>query len=114
MKTLRPLFGLFVVVAVFYVAWKIVPPYFNEYQFEDAIDEVSRYAAYNTQKTEQDIREDVAKKAHEFDIPLTADQIKVLRQGAEITISADYTVRVDLPLYPFNLTFHPATKNKRI
>ncbi len=114
MKTLRPLFGLFVVVAVFYTAWKIVPPFFNEWQFEDAIEEVSRYAAYNQQKTEQDIREDVAKKAHEFDIPLIADQIKVLRQGAEITISADYTVLVDLPIHPFTLTFHPATKNKRI
>lgn len=114
MKTVRSLFGLFVVVAVFYVAWKIVPSYFNEYQFEDAIEQVARYSAYQNQKTEQDIRDEVWRKAKEFDIPLTSEQIKVERNGPVITIWADYTVHVDLPIVPFDMKFHPATKGKRL
>jgi hypothetical protein len=114
MKTLRALAGLFVVVAVFYVAFKLIPPYFNEYQFEDAISQEARYSAYNQQKSDQDIRDSVAKKAIELDIPLTSDQIKVQRNGSEISISADYQVHVDLPGYPLDLKFHPNTKSKRL
>lgn len=114
MKTLKSLFGLFLVVAFFYVAWKLVPPYFNEYQFEDAIGQIARYSAYNQQKTEQDIRDEVAKKAGEYDIPLTSEQIKVVRNGAELTISGDYTIHVELPGYAFDLQFHPNSRQKRI
>ena len=114
MKTVRSLFGLLVVVAVFYTAWKIIPPYFNEYQFEDAIAAEARFSSYNQTRTEQDIRDAMAKKAAEYDLPLKADDIHVTRSGPEITIWADYTVHVDLPGYPFDLKFHPNSKNKRI
>ncbi len=114
MKLLRSLFGLFVVVALFYVAWKVAPPYFNEYQFEDAISQTARYSAYNQQKTEQDIRDEVAKKAQDLDIPLTSEQIRVQRNGPEIVISADYVIHVELPGYPLDLSFHPTSKEKRM
>ncbi len=114
MKALRAFSGLFLVVAAFYVAWMLVPPYFNEYQFEDAIAQEARYSAYNQQKTDQDIREAVAKKAREYDIPLTADQINVQRNGSELTIWAEYKIHVDLPLYPIDLKFSPNSKQKRI
>ncbi len=113
MKTVRSLFGVLVVVAVFYTAWKIIPPYFNEYQFEDAIAAEARFSSYNQTRTEQDIRDAMAKKAAEYDLPLKADDIHVTRSGPEITIWADYTVHVDLPGYPFDLKFHPNSKNKR-
>ena len=114
MKTLKSLFGLLVVVVFFYCAWKLIPPYFNEYQFEDAIGQIARYSAYNQQKSEQDIRDEVARKAVEFEIPLTSEQIKVVRNGAELSISADYMIHVDLPGYPLDLQFHPSSKQKRI
>lgn len=114
MKTLKSLFGLFVVVAFFYVAYKVFPPYFNEMQFEDAMGQTAQFSAYSQQKTEQDIKDEVAKKAAEFDIPLTSDQIRVQRNGGEVTISADYTIHVDLPGYPLDLQFHPNSKKKRI
>lgn len=114
MKTVKALFGLLVVVAVFYTAWKIIPPYFSEYQFEDAIAAEARFSSYNQTRSEQDIREAMAKKAAEYDIPLKAEEIHVQRNGSELTIWADYTVHVDLPGYPFDIKFHPNSKNKRI
>ena len=114
MKTLKALLGFAVLVGAFYVAFKLIPPYFNEYQFEDAMEQEARFSVYNMQKSEQDIRESVAKKAHEYGIPLTADQISVVREGTELTISAEYTVHVDLPAYPLNLKFHPSSKGKKI
>lgn len=113
MKTIKALFGLFVVVAIVYVGVKALPPYFANYQFEDVIENETKMNSYN-QKSEQEIREGIVKKARELDIPLTGDQVKVQRMGSELAISADYTVHIDIPLYPFDLHFTPSSKNRRI
>jgi hypothetical protein len=113
MKTIKALFGLFVVVAIVYLGVKTMPPYFANYQFEDIVDNEAKMNSYN-QKTEQEIREGILKKAHDLEIPLTSEQVKVQRMGAELEISADYTVHIDIPVYPFDLHFTPSSKNKRI
>ena len=113
MKTLKALFGLLVVVAIFYLGYKVLPPYFANYQFADVIQNETDMNSYS-QKSEQEIREGIVKKARDLDIPLTSDQVKVQRSGAELAISADYTVHIDIPVYPFDLHFTPASKNKRI
>ncbi len=113
MKTIKALFGLFVMVAIFYMGYKVMPPYFANYQFADAIQNETDMNSYS-QKSEQEIRDNVIKKARDLDITLTSDQVKVQRNGAELAISADYTVHIDIPMYPFDLHFTPASKNKRI
>jgi hypothetical protein len=113
MKTLRALFSVFVLVAAVYAAWLVIPPYFSNYRFQDAIESEARLNAYNN-KPEEEIRQIVAKKARECDVPLQPEQINVMRSGPEISIWADYTVHVDLPGYPLDLKFHPSTKTKRI
>ncbi len=113
MKTIKALFGLFIVVAIVWVGIKALPPYFANYQFEDVIENETKMNSYN-QKSEQEIREGIVKKARELDIPLTTDQVKVQRMGSELAISADYTVHIDIPIYPFDLHFTPSSKNKRI
>ncbi len=113
MKTIKALFGLFIVVAIVYVGVKALPPYFANYQFEDVIENETKMNSYN-QKSEQEIREGIVKKARELDIPLTSDQVTVQRMGSELAISADYTVHIDIPIYPFDLHFTPSSKNKRI
>jgi len=113
MKSIKALFGVFVVATMFYLAWKVLPPYFSNYQFEDELENQARYFSYNM-KSEQEMRETIAKKAHDYDIPLTPEQIKVQHLGNDLSISVDYTVHIDIPVYPFDLHFTPATKNKRI
>ncbi len=113
MKTLKALFGLLVVVAVFYLGYKVMPPYFANYQFQDVIKNETDMNSYS-QKSEQEIKDSVVKKARELDIPLTSEQVTVQRSGPELAISADYTVHIDIPVYPFDLHFTPASKNKKI
>lgn len=110
MKSLKSLLGIAVVVAAFYVAFKLMPVYFNEYQFEDSLEQIARYSAYQQNKTEDDIRNEVMKKAREFDIPIQSEQISIFRQGTNLTISTDYNIHVDLPMYPLDLKFHPSSK----
>lgn len=111
MKTLRALVGLAVVVAGIWLAWKLIPPYFANYQLEDFMTQEARFNTY-TIKSEQDMREAVFKKAQDLEIPLSRDQINVQRGGNSVSIWVDYTVHVDLPYHPIDITFHPSTKNK--
>ena len=111
MKSLKALFGLCVIVGGMYLAWMAFPPYFNNYQLSDSIDEISHFATYNRQ-TDEDIRANVLKEAHSLRINLQPEQVKIQRMQDEVVIWADYTVHIDLPYRPFDLDFHPASKNK--
>lgn len=113
MKSIKALFGLLVVFAIFYLGYKVLPPYFANYQFQDEIQNQAEQMSYS-QKSEQEIRDGIVKKARDYEIPLSGEQVKVLRSGNELTISADYTVHIDIPVYPFDLHFTPSGKNKRI
>jgi hypothetical protein len=114
MKNLKGLLAIFVVVAVFYVGYKVVPVYFSYYQFQDAIEEEARIQSY-TGKSESDMRETVWKKAQQLELPLNSmEQIKVERNGSSVAIGTEYTVHIDLPVHPFELKFQPNSKNKGI
>ena len=114
MKQVKALVGVLIVIAGFYVAFKLMPPYYNQLQFQDAVDNTARNMSY-TPKGEADIREVVLKSARENDIPITSpDQVVVHRIGSEVSISVDYVVHIDLPIYPLDLKFHAESKNKAI
>jgi hypothetical protein len=117
MGTFKMFLGIFVIVAGVYVSAKVIPPYFSNYQFQDAIkDEATRdsYAA----KSETDIQASIFKKAQEYDIPITQEGIHVERQGNQfsgtVIIRAPYVVHVELPGYPLDLHFEASTLNKGV
>ena len=113
MKRLRALLGLLLVVGGVYVAYKLIPPYFNNYQFQDAVETEARENTFSGfPKTEEDIRNRVFKKAQDLDVPVRPEQIQVVKNGTEYIITADYTVHVEMPLYPMDLQFHASSKKK--
>jgi Domain of unknown function (DUF4845) len=109
MKSFRALSGLLLVVAMFYCSYKFLPVYLAAYQFDDAIKEEAKLAAYS-QRSDADIQANVFKKAQDFEIPIKPEGIHVQRSNADLNISADYRVHVDLPLFPLDLDFHPSSK----
>ena len=114
MKSLKALISLAIVVAVFYVGFKVVPVYFSYYQFQDAIEEEARIQSY-TGKSEDDIRETVWKKAQQLELPIASPEaLKVERTGSSVSIQTEYTVHIDIPIHPFDLNFKPNTKGQQI
>lgn len=117
MGTVKAVLGIGVIVLLIIVGIQVIPPYFDNYQFEDAINNEALAATYSN-KSDDDIRNIVYKKAQEMEIPVTPEQIKVHRMGSQgtgtLTIEASYTVHVNLPGYPMDLPFHAQTKNKGI
>jgi len=114
MNKLKLLLALLVIVAAVYVGFQVVPAYYNFYTFQDAIAEEARIQSY-TGKSEADMRQTVWKKVQELELPIASpDQIHVERAGPTVTISTEYTVHIDVPIYPFDLKFAPSTRNKQI
>ena len=117
MGSIKMFLGVFVIVAGVYVAAKIAPPYFENFQFQDAVKDEATHDSY-APKSEDDIRASIFKKAQEYDIPITEDAIQVQRQGnnfnGTIIIHAAYVVHVEMPLYPVDLHFDASTENKGV
>jgi hypothetical protein len=111
MRLLKSLLAILVLVVAVHTLWQVVPPVYDNYQFEDAIREEAMAASYNPKSSEQDIAENVMRKAADLNVPLDREQLQVQREGTQISISADYSVHIDVPLYPFDLTFNPSTKD---
>jgi hypothetical protein len=111
MRTIKALFGLALVVVGVYVAYKLIPPYFNNYQLQDVLENEARMNSYSgIQKSEDDIRNVIIRKAQDLDVPLTPEQVKITRAGTDWVITTDYTIHVDLPVYPMDLQFHASSK----
>ena len=117
MSTIKMFLGLFLIGGAVYLGAKIIPPFFENYQFQDAVKNEATLDTY-TSKNESDIRTAVFRKAQDLEIPITEEQIHVQRQGMQgsglIIIRAPYIVHVDLPGYPMDLHFDASTENRGV
>lgn len=117
MGTVKLIFGFAIFAALVLVGIRIVPPYFANYELEDAIKTESTQSTYST-RSEDDIRESVIKEARNYDIALTPKQVHVARAGGfgqgTLTIDVDYSVPVELPGYSTTIQFHPSSTNKGV
>jgi len=116
MGTIRLILVLAVMVGLVVVCAQVIPPYFSNYEFQDTLENEARLGTYST-KGDDVIRESVFKRAQDLEIPITKEQIKIQRighGGNGVMIETDYTVHIDLPGYPFDVHFHPQTKNKNV
>jgi hypothetical protein len=117
MGRVKMFLGLFMIAGGLYAAMKLFPPYFENYQFQDAIKEEAVRDSY-APKSVDDIRTTVFKKAQELEIPISEESIKVTHEGYQfsgtITIHAAYVVHVDMPGYPLDLHFDASTENKGV
>lgn len=102
-----------IVVLAIYTAWKMVPPYVNDYQLSDMMQEQSRYAMVN-RYTEDQIRDKIYKEIIDLDIPAKKEDIKIVANNNVVKISLDYTVPVDVLMYHTDLHFTPNSETKSL
>lgn len=116
MGIVKAAFGFLAIAAVVVGLFQIAPPMLNNYSFQDDLKTVAMMASANTQKTDEDVRNDVLRKAKERDIPIAPKQITVQHIGtvgmSSVYVAADYSVTVNLPGYSFDMHFTPSSGNK--
>jgi|SRR3954464_9347966 hypothetical protein len=91
----KALFGLAVVLGMVYIGYEFLPPYFANFQFQDDVSSVAKFSSLSN-KSEDDIRNEVIKKATEHDIHLQQEQVKITRDGKQLSIVVNYSVTVSL------------------
>ena len=116
MGTIKLILVLALLVGLVFVSAQVIPPYFANYEFQDALENEARLGTYST-KGDDLIRDSVFKRAQDLEIPVTKEQIKIQRIGPGgngVLIETDYTVHIDLPGYPMDVHFHPQSQNKNV
>ena len=103
---------ILVVIALFQVA----PPIMANFSFQDDLRQVAMMAGANPNRTDDEVCNDVLRKAKEHALPIDANQVKVeriLTPGLmAVYVAADYTVPINLPGYSFDMHFNPTSGNK--
>jgi len=86
------------------------------YSFQDDLRTVALMDSGNLQKTEEDVRNDVVRKAKEQELTVSPKQVTVQRINtpgmSAVYVAADYSVTVNLPGYSFDMHFNPNSGNK--
>jgi hypothetical protein len=96
--------------AFIYVAFKVVPVLVDNFEFQDGVQTIARFATATRQTPEQ-IRTAVLKEAQKDDVPIDSKDVKVDATSGNIKIHVDYSVTVDLTVYQWTLNFHPSVSN---
>jgi hypothetical protein len=116
MGTVKAIIGFLAIVGLAYSGFQIIPPELTNYSFTDDLRNVAMLGGSNPRETDQDLVNEVIKKAHEHQLDLTPEQITVKRIGTvgmpAVFVAADYSVPVSLPGYSFALHFTPSSGNK--
>jgi hypothetical protein len=116
MGTIKALAGFLAVVAVVVAGFQVTPVVLANYSFQDDLKSVAMTAGGNLSKTDEEVRNDVLRKAKEHELPIKPEQVTVQRFGSPglmaVYVAADYTVPVNLPGYSFDMHFNPTSGNK--
>ena len=111
--SISAILSLLFVGALIFLAFKLLPPYINNYQFQDELENMVRTATYSP-VSEQDIRQTVMKQAREMGIVLDDRQVVVQKAKSSVDISVQYEITVDLMVREVVLSFQPSAGNRNI
>jgi hypothetical protein len=113
MKEFRFILGLLVLLVGAFLLYKVVPAYWGDFKLGRLLEEQAQFYTYNA-KSNQEIKTVLAQKANDMDVPISPEQLTVERSAAALSITAVYSVHVELPFYPLDLNFTTATHNKDV
>jgi hypothetical protein len=112
---LNLLLTLLILAAMGISAVKIVPPYVENYQLQDAMNTEAEFALTSyPRKTNDDVRQDIMKQIQDLGIPADPQNLQVEMSGGSVNISLAYSVPINLYVYQFALQFHPHSDNHTI
>ena len=111
--TFSGLLLLLVVASIIFVAYKLLPPYIDNYQLRDSMETISRTATYN-RMSEKEIRDEILSQANKLGIPLDPRDVRVQRSGTTVNIAVQYVITVDLLVRQVDLQFAPSAGNRNI
>ena len=116
MGTIKAILGFLVIIGVIYAGFQVIPPELANYSFQDDLRTIAMTGGANPHETDQQLLDEVIKRAQDHQLTLTPEQVTIQRIGTPgspaVYVAADYSVPVSLPGYSFTLHFTPSSGNK--
>ena len=110
---LRVVIWTALLVAFAYTSYKIIPPYFANYQLED---DLRQEALFSIGKFNDEMERDrIFKLMQTRGVDATKEAIHIQQNDSRgLKILVDYTVPVDLVVYNLQLHFTPSSNNQSL
>jgi hypothetical protein len=103
--------GCLVLAALVFMAILFAPLYVRNMSLQNYVDGIT-HRVENYGKSDDVLRGWVLDKAHELNLPVTEDNVHILRSGGAVRIDVAYMVTVHAPLYTVNLHFYPGAGSR--
>lgn len=103
---------LVVVAVIVFVAVKYVPPRLNAYEFKEFVEQTAIQAPYDPRSTNESIRRIVYEKAMDLKIPLTEEEIQVVKTGDACNITVVVRIPIDFKVKQHVLELDCSTKSR--
>ena len=111
MKRLKTILALAVIGFAILGGWRVGSSEVANLEFQEDLHDLASQRSFRfgnaPPKSEDELREAVIRKAHEYDIDLTPEQVTV--RTAPTYLAAEYSVPVNLPRMSFTLHFTPSS-----
>jgi hypothetical protein len=103
----RLIAGLFVFVSLIGVLLALAPVYFDNFQLQRYMRELTRNPG--AAATPDDVvRSEVLERARQLNLPVDQGEIQIAHAGGKLQLQMKYAVEMTLPLYRVDLHFHPS------
>jgi hypothetical protein len=97
-----------------FVCYKIIPPYYANYELEDWLKTQVPFLMVN-HTTDDGLIAAILKETKNEGITVTKENIKIIQNTSQgINVQIDYNVPVDLIVYTTNLHFTPAMNSQAL
>ena len=93
------LIGLILLALAIFVAWKMIPVKVKAAELrQTVVDEAKSAGTHNDDR----IKAAILAKAREDNLPVTEQDINIVRGNGEITVTVTYTIPIVFPGYTYN------------
>jgi predicted membrane protein len=99
------LIGLILLGIGIFVAYKMIPVKVRAAEVRQVVEDEAKSAGSHE---DERIKAAIVAKAKDDDLPLTEDDIKIVRHAGEITVDVNYTVPIQFPgyIYQWHISHH--------
>jgi hypothetical protein len=111
---LRALIWTAILLSFLFVCYKVIPPYFANYQLEDWLKtQIPFYMVNHT--TDEALYTSIIKEMHSEGIEVTKDNIKIVQNNSQgINVQISYDVKLDFMVYQATLHFTPQMNSQAL
>ena len=102
------LFGLILFLLVLFIAYKMIPIKVRAAELRQTVTDEAKSAGTHDDKR---ITEIIVAKALEEKLPVTEDNVRIVRQGTEIIVDVEYDVPIEFPGKTFKWHFKHHAQN---